>query len=85
MQSVSYINEAVVNVINGDDITHKQIVAYVKANGVHTYTETVAYLRKKLPEYMIPSKIIFVDTIPMTINGKVDYKYLESHINENKK
>lgn len=85
LQSVSYINEAVVNVINGDDITHKQIVAYVKANGVHTYTETVAYLRKKLPEYMIPSKIIFVDTIPMTINGKVDYKYLESHINENKK
>lgn len=81
LQSISYISEAVVNVIKGDDITHKQIVAYVKANGVHTYAETVEYLRRKLPEYIIPSKIIFVETIPMTINGKVDYKYLESHIN----
>ncbi len=30
------------------------------------------YLKKKLPEYMIPSKIVFVDKMPLTLNGKID-------------
>jgi len=29
-----------------------------------------------MPEYMIPSRIIGVSEIPVTINGKVDYKAL---------
>lgn len=82
LQAINYIDEAVVNVIKADDVTHKQIVAYVKARGIHTYEETVSHLEKKLPVYMIPSKIIFVNEIPMTINGKVDFKYLEAHIND---
>jgi len=34
------------------------------------------YLRKKLPEYMLPSKIIEVENFPLTINGKVDKQLL---------
>ncbi len=33
-------------------------------------------LREFLPDYMIPKKIIFVESIPMTNNGKVDRKML---------
>ena len=36
------------------------------------------YLRKKLPEYMIPQKIFQIDMIPVTENGKVDWKSLGS-------
>lgn len=33
-------------------------------------------LKKFLPEYMVPRKIILKESIPMTINGKVNRKYL---------
>lgn len=36
------------------------------------------YLRNRLPEYMIPQCILVVDEIPLTPNGKVDYKTLAS-------
>lgn len=34
------------------------------------------YLRGKLPEYMIPSRFIEIDKIPVTSNGKIDRKSL---------
>lgn len=37
-----------------------------------------AYLRSILPDYMIPQRIVVVDEIPLTPNGKVDYKTLAS-------
>ena len=35
-----------------------------------------SYLREKLPEYMIPSIMIEVESIPLTPNGKIDKKAL---------
>jgi D-alanine--poly(phosphoribitol) ligase subunit 1 len=32
----------------------------------------VSYLRKNLPVYMIPEKIIAIDALPLTISGKTD-------------
>ena len=34
-------------------------------------------LKEKLPHYMIPRNIKFVDKLPMTANGKLDRKKLE--------
>ena len=34
-------------------------------------------LKEKLPAYMVPKNIIFVDEMPMTANGKMDRKKLE--------
>ncbi len=36
------------------------------------------YLKYLLPDYMIPQRILVVDEIPLTPNGKVDYKALAS-------
>src|SRR6202012_472077 len=35
-----------------------------------------AYLRKQLPDYMVPSQLIQMESFPMTANGKIDRKAL---------
>jgi amino acid adenylation domain-containing protein/FkbM family methyltransferase len=37
-----------------------------------TAVELKSFLRERLPEYMIPSVIMLLDTLPLTRNGKVD-------------
>ena len=34
--------------------------------------------RKELPDYMVPEEIVFVDDLPRTSRGKVDYRALET-------
>lgn len=34
-------------------------------------------LKEKLPAYMIPKNVIFIEEMPMTANGKLDRKKLE--------
>lgn len=51
----------------------KRLTAYVVSN--QDTDEIREYLESKLPEYMIPS-IVSVSTIPLTVNGKIDYSAL---------
>lgn len=37
-------------------------------------------LKDKLPDYMVPKKILFLKALPMTNNGKVDRKKLEAKV-----
>ena len=40
------------------------------------------HLMQHLPHYMIPDKLIALEALPLTINGKVDYKALENIASE---
>jgi amino acid adenylation domain-containing protein len=55
-----------------------RIIAYVvfhhRQSG--SITEILSHLRKQAPDYMRPSIIVPLDSIPLTSNGKVDWKML---------
>ena len=59
----------------------KRLVAYVVNNqqyqnsGEHSL-QLRAFLKEKLPDYMIPSAFVLLDTLPLTPNGKVDRRAL---------
>ena len=52
------------------------MVGYYVADGQLNEEELRKYLEGKLPEYMIPSILVYIDKLPLTINGKLDRKAL---------
>jgi len=56
--------------VSGD----KYLVAYIVPNSKPTPTtiQLREFLKEKLPEYMIPTAFIMLDSLPLTSNGKVD-------------
>ena len=66
------VREAVVVVKeNGND---RRLIAYTVANaGMQIREDEVrAHLQQRLPQYMIPSQFVVLETLPKTPNGKVD-------------
>lgn len=56
----------------------QRLIAYLvsKAQPPPTTTEMRDALKQKLPDYMIPSAFVYLDTLPRNANGKVDRKAL---------
>ena len=52
------------------------LAGYLTATGPIDTDEVRAFLRQRLPEYMIPAVITQLDQLPETVNGKVDRKAL---------
>jgi acyl carrier protein len=61
-----------------DEQNQTRLVAYVviTEQSKTTVSELRAYLRKELPDYMIPSAFVFMDALPLTTRGKVDRRAL---------
>ncbi|RVW00669.1 non-ribosomal peptide synthase/polyketide synthase [Rhodococcus xishaensis] len=56
----------------------KRLVAYVVSAHATPSAEVAAHARKALPDYMVPVAFIAVETLPMTVNGKLDVRALPS-------
>lgn len=55
------------------------LVAYVTSKQKQIDEEQIAaLLKKKLPKYMIPTRYIVLDAMPVTRNNKIDILYLEN-------
>jgi amino acid adenylation domain-containing protein len=71
------VREAVV-VTREDAPTRKRLVAYIVNEEGESWTasDLRAYLRERLPDYMIPSSFVSLNELPLTPNGKVDRRAL---------
>jgi acyl carrier protein len=78
------ISEAVV-VAREDSPGDKRLVAYLvhEQGAGATQGELRAYLRERLPDYMIPSAMVVLESLPLTPNGKVDRRALPAPGHEN--
>jgi amino acid adenylation domain-containing protein len=58
--------------------TGKRLVAYVVTNQTDrpTIQDLRDFLKRKLPDYMVPSMFVLLENLPLTPNGKLDRKAL---------
>jgi amino acid adenylation domain-containing protein len=64
-----------------EDDPRQQLVAYIQAKQNSRIDAEIIkqYLRNRLPSYMIPGAFVFPKTIPLTSNGKIDYRALSGY------
>jgi len=82
------IRETVV-IASEDQPGNKRLVAYCVSHAQKASSQTqnkhhlssdslLDYLQKELPDYMVPSEFVMLETLPLTANGKVDRRALPS-------
>ncbi|MBW4566490.1 MAG: amino acid adenylation domain-containing protein [Tolypothrix carrinoi HA7290-LM1] len=69
------VAEAVV-VTHSQTEEDKRLVAYIVANGSTNQNQLRTLLKERLPDYMIPAALMFIDVMPLTAQGKIDRKGL---------
>ncbi|MCZ8025867.1 MAG: non-ribosomal peptide synthetase, partial [Microcystis sp. LE19-10.1B] len=81
----SAVKTAVV-IAREDETNQKRLVAYIipqieiisppKEQNSLNITQLRQFLKAKLPEYMIPSAFVILESLPLTPNGKIDHRAL---------
>lgn len=71
------VEEAAV-VLREDTTGSKRLVGYVVRSGQGSADESELrqHVKKHLPEYMVPSEFVFLESMPLTPNGKIDRRAL---------
>jgi amino acid adenylation domain-containing protein len=57
---------------------HRLIAYVVPSQETVSTSDLYNFLKQKLPDYMIPSAFVLLDTLPLTSNGKVDRRILST-------
>ena len=72
------VHEALV-IVREDEPGDRRLVAYLtsaRESAPPPVDELRAFLRSKLPDYMIPAAFVFMEALPISPNGKVDRREL---------
>jgi len=71
------VQETVV-LLREDSHIGKYLVAYIVADqqSVVSTTDLRRFLQAELPNYMVPSQFVLLETLPLTLNGKLDRRAL---------
>jgi amino acid adenylation domain-containing protein len=76
------LEEAVV-IVREDRPGDRWLVAYAVAAGERPTVEALRrFLLERLPGYMIPAAFVFLDSLPLTLNGKLDRRALPAPARE---
>jgi acyl carrier protein len=59
-----------------DNGSEPRLVAYLVTGAQPGVEDLRTHLSQKLPEYMVPAAFVFLDTLPLTVNGKLDREAL---------
>ncbi len=75
LRQCEQVSQAVV-LAKADKDKKKRLVGYVVGKENYDRAHVIAFLKSKLPDYMVPTLWMEVDNIPLTANGKIDKKSL---------
>ncbi|CDG21268.1 putative Phenylalanine racemase (ATP-hydrolyzing) [Xenorhabdus poinarii G6] len=63
-------------VIGREHKGNRVLAAYLVAEGSISEETLIEHLSSRLPDYMVPASMTFIEAIPLTLNGKVDHRAL---------
>jgi amino acid adenylation domain-containing protein len=69
------LEDAVV-VAREEEPGERRLVAYLVPRSDGRTSDWGGFLRRKLPDYMMPSAFVLLDKLPLTLNGKIDRRAL---------
>ncbi|RIN49533.1 non-ribosomal peptide synthetase, partial [Staphylococcus simulans] len=81
---IDNISEVAVVTQSDENNADLMIAAYVVSEDVVDFDSIKTTLGKQLPDYMIPTLMMQIDSLPVTANGKLDKKGLPKIKLENK-
>ena len=75
LQESDLVSQAVV-LVKGEDPDSRRLVGYIVPRGRFDREGILSWLKKKLPDFMIPAFLVELTAFPLTANGKIDKKAL---------
>ena len=63
-------------IVREDEPQEKRVVAYVVKDGAVQMAALREFLKKQLPDYMVPSAFVQMEQLPLMPNGKIDRRAL---------
>lgn len=77
MMNSGFVNRALVIPIREGH--YIQLISYVVLTAGYDREKLIDFMRRQLPDYMLPVQIIPIENVPLTPNGKVDKKALSMY------
>ncbi|TDF41775.1 non-ribosomal peptide synthetase [Alteromonadaceae bacterium M269] len=83
LTDIDTVQQAVVMLVDND--VNQGLIAWVVKDGVKQNSDLEQQLKHRLPDYMLPQKILSLESIPLSANGKIDRVLLKQLANEDER